>query len=239
VTFTNAASFLPVMSPGSIAIISGSGIAPGVQGLVTAYNIIGQPQPSLAGISITFNGVTAPIYYVLTATGQPDQVVVQVPFETQPGTANVVINAAGGGTGTVTAQVQLYAPGIFETTIGGQKIAVALRPDGSYVSPTNPAHPGEAIQVFVTGLGQVTPATATGNAGVPGQSVAGSLIVGLNNGGVPVISAAYAPGMVGVYVITLQVPADTQTGPAQPLGVIAVDAAGNTYFAQGSVIPIQ
>jgi uncharacterized protein (TIGR03437 family) len=240
VTFANAASFLQqAVSPGEIVIVGGNGIAPGVQGLVTAYNILGEPLPSLAGISITFNGVTAPIYYVLTATGQPDQVVVQVPFETQPGTASVVINAAGGGTGTVAVQVQPYAPGIFETTVGGQKIAVALRPDGSYVSPTNPAHPGETILIYVTGLGQVTPATATGNAGVPGQSVAASLAVGVNNSGVPVTSASYAQGLVGVYAIALQIPADTQTGPSQPVGVVAFDAAGNAYFAQGSVIAIQ
>jgi uncharacterized protein (TIGR03437 family) len=239
VSFVNAASFLPAVSAGAIVIISGNGIAPGVQGLVTAYNIIGEPKLSLAGISITFNGVAAPIFYVLTATGQADQVAVQVPFETQPGTASVLINSAGGGSGTVTVQVVPYAPGIFETTFGGEKFAVALRPDGSYISPSNPAHPGETILIYVTGLGQTTPLTATGNAGVPGQSVAASLAVGVNNGGIPFTSATYAPGMVGVYVITLQIPADTQTGPAQPIGVVAFDAAGTPYFAQGSVIPIQ
>jgi uncharacterized protein (TIGR03437 family) len=240
VTFVNGASFIQdAVSPGAIVIIKGTGIAPGVQGLVTAYNIIGEPQPSLAGISVTFNGVTAPIYYVSTAAGQPDQVAVQVPFETQPGAASIVINAAGGGSASVNEQVQPYAPGIFQTTVGGQLIAVAVRPDGSYVSPNNPAHAGEVIQVFVTGLGQVSPATGTGNAGVPGQSIVGSVVVGLNNGGVPLISAVYAQGMVGVYILTMQVPIDTQTGPAQPLGVVAFDAAGNTYFAQGSVIPIQ
>jgi len=133
--------------------------------------------------------------------------------------------------------VQPYALGIFETTIGGQKYAVALRPDGSYISPSNPAHPGEVIRVYLEGLGQVTPATATGNAGVPGQSVSASLAVGVN-GNVPYLSAEYAPGMVGVYVITVQIPSDAQTGMAQ-LGVVAFDTAGNPYFAQGSVIPIQ
>ncbi len=244
VAFLNAAKSPSVtpdtaVSPGEIVIISGLGIAPGIQGLVSAYNIIGEPQPTLSGISITFNGVTAPIYYVLTASGQPDQVAVQVPFETQPGTASVVINAAGGGSATVSVQVLPYALGIFETTVQGQKVALAVRPDGSYVSPSNPAQRGETILVYVTGLGQTTPATATGNAGVPGQVVAGSVVVGLNNAGVPLISANYAPGLVGVYVIALQVPIDTQTGPSQPLGVVAFDAAGTAYFAQGSVLPIQ
>ena len=239
VTFTNGATFQQGISPGSIAIISGAGIAPGVVGLVTASNILGAPQPTLSGISITFNGVTAPIYYVLTATGQPDQVAVQVPFETQPGTASVVINARGGGSATIQTQVSAYAPGLFETNSGGQRYAVALRPDGSYISPSNPAHPGEVIRIYLIGLGQVAPATATGSAGVPGQSVLASLVVGLNNGGVPFLAAEYAPGMVGVYVITLQIPTDTQTGPAQPISVVAFDASNNPYFAQGSFIAIQ
>jgi uncharacterized protein (TIGR03437 family) len=151
-----------------------------------------------------------------------------------------VINSAGGGSGTFSVQVVPFAPGIFETTLGGQKIAVAVRSDGSYVSPSNPAHPGETIRIYVTGLGAVAPTAVTGGTGVPGQAVtAPNLAIGLNNGGVPYLAAEYAPGMVGVYVITLQIPSDTQTGPAQPIGVIAFDAFGNAYFAQGSVIPIE
>jgi uncharacterized protein (TIGR03437 family) len=244
VTFLNAAkapSPTPdaAVAPGEIVLISGTGIAPGVQGLVTAYNIIGEPQLTLGGVTITFNGVTAPIYYVLTTAGQPDQVAVEVPFETQVGTASVIINSAGGGSATVNVQVQPYAPGIFQTTSEGQLIAVAVRSDGSYVSPSNPAQAGETIQIFVTGLGQTSPALATGSAGAPGQALVGNVIVGLNNGGVPLISASPAPGMVGVFVLTFQVPAGTQTGPAQPLAVIAFDAAGIAYYAQGSVIPVQ
>ena len=199
VTFLNAAKAPSVtpdaaVAPGEIVLISGTGIAPGVQGLVSAYNIIGEPQLTLAGVTITFNGVTAPIYYVLTTAGQPDQVAVEVPFETQAGTASVVINSPGGGQATVSVQVQPYAPGIFQTIAsGGQLIAVAVRLDGSYVSPSNPAQAGETIQIFVTGLGQTSPALATGSAGAPGQVLVGNVIVGLNNGGVPLISASPAP----------------------------------------------
>jgi hypothetical protein len=61
----------------------------------------------------------------------------------------------------------------------------------------------------------------------------------LNNSGVPLISAVYGPGLIGVYVVTLQVPADTQVGPYQPVGVIAVDSAGKQHYAQNTYIPIQ
>jgi uncharacterized protein (TIGR03437 family) len=107
--------------------------------------------------------------------------------------------------------------------------------------------------LYVTGLGDVIPATATGDAGIEGQVVVASLhpdsqppntegtalIVGLNNSGIPLISAVYAPGMVGVYAVTVKVPANTQTGPAQPLGIIAIDSQGKNHFGQSISIAVQ
>jgi len=249
VTIVNGASFSAGtgISPGGIATISGTGFLPGVQGLVTANNIVGPLPITLAGVSVTFGDapVSAPIYYVQSVDGIV-QVTVQVPFEVQPGpSVALTISIANGSPTTVNVPVKPLAPGVFTTVYNGKTYAVTLRPDGSYVSPTNPAQPGENISVYVTGLGQVTPATATGDAGVPGQSLvpnakgAWPLLVGLNNGGVPVISADYAPGLVGVYVITLQVPANTKTGPYQPLGIIGYDSAKNAYFANSTYIPIQ
>jgi len=225
------------ISPGSIATITGVGIATGVQGLVSANNIIGPLPTSLAGVSVTFNGTSAPIYYVLNSNGK-EQVTVQVPFEVQPGSVSVVINGAGGGSTTVTATVKAFAPGAFTTTYGGQTMAVAQRPDGSYLSPTNRANSGENIRFYVTGLGQVTPATATGQGGLPGQEVTASLVVGVNNAGVPLISAEYVPGLVGVYAVTVQIPPNA-SGLAQPFALIVSDAQGNQYWMQTVSFPIQ
>jgi uncharacterized protein (TIGR03437 family) len=234
------------ISPGSIATITGTGIATGVQGLVVANNIIGPLPTTLAGVSVTFNGTAAPIYFVLNSNGK-EQVTVQVPFEVQPGAVSVTINGATGGSTTVNATVQALAPGAFTTTYGNQTVAVAQRPDGSYVSPSNPAHPGDNITFYVTGLGQVTPATGTGQAGVPSQNVVAQLAVAIHTSsgtpasatGAQLISAVYAPGLVGVYAVTVQIPADTATGPAQLFVMIAYDSQNNPYFLQGVQIPIQ
>jgi uncharacterized protein (TIGR03437 family) len=147
----------------------------------------------------------------------------------------------------VNATVQALAPGAFTTTYGNQTVAVAQRPDGSYVSPSNPAHPGDNITFYVTGLGQVTPATGTGQAGVPSQNVVAQLAVAIHTSsgtpasatGAQLISAVYAPGLVGVYAVTVQIPADTATGPAQLFVMIAYDSQNNPYFLQGVQIPIQ
>ena len=241
ITIVNGASFDPNtgISPGGIATIRGTGILPGVTGLVPAANSAGQLPTTFAGVTITFNGTAAPIFYVDDNNGT-DQISVQVPFEVQPGPeVALTVTVASSGSATVMVPVKTLAPGVFTSVYGGKNYAVAVRPDGSYVSPTNPAHRGEDLYLFATGLGEAMPSIATGAFGVANQPVAARMLIGLNNGGVPLISAVYGQSLIGVYVIELQVPADTATGPYQPVGVIAYDATNTPYFAQPSYIPIE
>ncbi len=250
VTFLNGASFQPGLAPGGIALVTGNNIAPNVQGVISAFNIIGPVPTTLAGVSITFNGTPAPIYYVSNANGQ-QTVAVQVPFEVQPGNnVSVIITTTPCANGAVTCtdavlasatfttSVQQVAPGVF-TNGGPGNIAVVVRSDGSYVTAANPAQRGEVVQLYVTGLGVVSPAALTGAAGLANQAVAAQLLVGLNNAGIPFQSAEYAPGLVGVYVITFQVPMTTKAGPSQPVGLLVFDLAGNSFYAQSSNLPIQ
>ncbi len=241
ITIVNGASFSSNtgISPGGIATIRGVGILPGVQGLISAANSAGQLPSTFSGVTISFNGTPAPIYYVQDINGA-DQVSVQVPFEVQPGPAvTLEVSVANEGSASVNVLVKPLAPGVFTSSYGGKNYAVAVRPDGSYVSPTNPAQRGEDIQLYVTGLGQATPAIEDGAAGVANQPIIAPMVIGLNGSGVPLISAVYGPGLIGVYVVTLHVPADTQTGPYQPIGVIAVDSNGVQHYAQSTYMPIQ
>jgi uncharacterized protein (TIGR03437 family) len=243
VVFLDDAGFQNAISPGAIVVVQGTGILTGFSGVTNAESIVGPLPTTLGpngGVQITFNGIAAPIYSISNVNGK-EQVVVQVPFEITPGNATVTINALGGGTATLNnVPVQAFSPGIFETTYNGQNFAVAIREsDGSYINPNNPAHAGDTVCIFATGLGQVTPAAATNTAGIPGQTVVAPLAVGLNNGGVVLVSATYLEGMVGVDFVCMQVPAGTATGSRQPVGLAAYDPSGNTYYAQGSYIPIQ
>ena len=226
------------VAPGEIVTVEGGGFANGVQGVVSGLSILGPLQTSLAGVSITFNGVAAPIFYVSNVNGV-QSMTIQVPFETPLGNTTVMLTPAGGGPPTpLNVTTQPYAPGVFTNTYGNVTIAVAVRSDGSYVSPTNPAHRGETIYVFATGLGLTTPAAVTNEPGA-GQSVTATVVVGLNNKGVAHTTVDYAPGLVGVYIIGVQVPANTTPGPGQPFGLILVDPSGNKYFAQSTKIPIE
>ena len=90
--------------------------------------------------------------------------------------------------------------------------------------------------MFVTGLGAVGPETATNRAGAGGQSVIAPMIVGVNDAGVRIVSAEYAVGMIGVYVVSFEVPADSATGTFRPLAIAADPGTGNLNYGQGSSI---
>ncbi len=195
----------------------------------------------MQGYSVSFDGITAPILALVNENGN-GQINAQVPFEEQPGSFDsVTIATPHGSIGINDVTVSYYAPAIFTngTLAAGEPLAVAMRPDGSYVSASNPLQRGEAVTFFATGLGQTTPLAATGVPGVPDQIVNGTLYAGVNNQGDAVVSAVYQPNALGLYAITMQVPSTTTTGPAQPLSLLMVDPQGNGYNAPPAYIPIQ
>jgi uncharacterized protein (TIGR03437 family) len=237
--FRNAAGNSPGVTPGGIAIVRGSGMAPGIQGLQVASLIPGQLPTQFLGVEIQFGGVPAPIFWV-SSQGGIEEIAFQVPFEAPSGSSTVLIRSSGGGSTSVpNVQVLPVHPGIFQTNIGGRRIAVATRPDGSFIGPDNPAVRGEIIRFFATGLGQTTPATATNRTGVPGQTVLAPMVAGLNDAGVQIVSAEYLQGAIGIYVIAIEVPATTAAGAGQPLGFGVQGPDGNMVFADDTQIPIR
>jgi uncharacterized protein (TIGR03437 family) len=239
VTFVNGAGLQPGISPCGIATIRGTGLAPGIQGAVVP-GYFGPLPIQLANVTVQFGNSFAPIYNVANSGGQ-ESVTVQVPCEVQPGAVPVTIRV-GGGSAQFTAQVQAVAPGLFETVMSdGRRRAVLVKPDGSFVSLENPARRGEVIRMYVTGIGPATPAVGTNSPGIPDTESMiadlGSIIVGVANNGVRVVSAKYARDLIGVYEVAFVVPNDAPAG-SQNLA-IAVIQGGSAVFGNGSAIPIQ
>jgi len=174
-----------------------------------------------------------------------EQINAQVPFETLPGTSSTIVIQTPQGSVTINSvTISLFAPGIFTNGTlaaagGPYALATALRPDGSYVSASNPAQPGETITIFATGLGQTAPPTGTGTPGVAGQTVANTILATVNNQSAAVVSAIYQPGALGDYAIQLQVPLTTVVGPAQPVALFMVDSTGADYKSPAAFIPIK
>ena len=232
------------ISPCSVAAITGSAVAPGGAGLPP---VVGPLQYQVATDTVSFgtgsSALSAPIFSVSNVANQ-QQILIQVPCELSPGTVPVTVTVNGGAQ-TLNVKVLPASPGIFQTTMSdGVVRAVIERPDGSFASPTNPARRGEIATAFVTGLGSVTPQVASNElpiASTP-SSVDGQMIVGLNAGGVPLISAQLSPDLIGVYLIQFQIPNDAPQNNNVPFSIGVIPAGSNTVYysnSNPSKIPIQ
>jgi len=235
----NTASNQPGLVPCGITTIFGTGIAPGLSGVVPA-NLLGFGGLPLIlnGVEVVLDGQTAPVFAVANQA-QQESVIFQAPCNLTPGNRiSLTVRVSGGTTTTNGIPVLRAQPGIFETNPGGggRRYAAVQRPNGSWVNPQNPAVRGEILRVLVTGLGAVTPATDTNRTGIPGQAVQAPLILGVNDQGVRVVSAEYAVGMMGVYVVSFELPLDASPGTFRNLAVAAEGLSGDLVFSNGSAI---
>jgi hypothetical protein len=128
----NAASFQggPVV-PGSIVSIFGTNLA-----TTTAQASVVPLPMILVGTTVTFNGVTAPLYFV-----SPTQINLQVPWELSGSTVRVVVVNNGVSSPVVTLPLGPAAPGIFEVRLGSRTIAAVLHNStGRHGDPRGPGY---------------------------------------------------------------------------------------------------
>lgn len=239
-SFENGADFQPgSISPCSIATIVAPGVAAAIQGVV-AYDGVGGLPYTLGSDQVTFGGAQAPIYNVANINGQ-QQVTVQVPCSVTPGNVPVVISV-GGGSGTVTVPVQPASPGLFLTQINGTtSIPVLERPDGSFVSPTNPAHRGETLIAYVTGLGTTSPSVATNGLPAPGSNptIQGTIIVGMDGQGVPLVGSSVSTDLVGVETVSFMVPSTVAPGNSTFSIAVIPPGSSTPYYSNEGIFPVQ
>ena len=201
-----------LLAPGSIVAIHGSGLA---QSTATAA---GFPLPAtLGGASVSVNGTPAPLFYA-----SPGEIRAQVPFDTASGQAGIVVTAGGRQVAQIQAMIQIVAPGLF---MGEQGRALVENADGSINSSAQPAAAGTEIVAYLTGLGAVNPAVATGAA--PSISlVTESVAARIGNKDATIVFAGLAPGYAGLYQLNLIVP---ELPPGDyPLRVSAANVPSNT-----------
>ena len=203
-----AASYRPeAIAPGGLVSLFGAGLASGVARAGAT------PLPNtLIDAVVSFNGVQAPLLYV-----SPNQINAQVPFEVAPGAVTVSV-ARWDHSASLTVTVADAGPGIFTmNTQGDGPGAILHASDLSPVSDASPAHPGEAVAIYCTGLGRLSTPVATGSVPPlpPPQTVLQPQVRVAGRPAVVAFSGA-APGYVGLYQVNVEVPADTPAG-SQPL----------------------
>ena len=210
---SNAASGQQVYAPGMILSVYG------VQMGLSVVSATAIPLPDfIAGINAYINNVPAPLYYV-----SPGQLNIQIPYETQPGTATlVVITPYLEEPATTQFQVGQAAPGIF------------VFADGS-VNPSKSGVRGQVYTMFITGDGQVSPSVTTGSTPdsrrptpKPTQQVT------LTIGGVDATSGIQFIGIpswsVGVTQINFMVPASVPLGSQQVVVTVGGVASAPAKF---------
>ena len=237
-SFRNAASLAVGLVPCGLVTVTGNGLAPNVQGVVSGLTAFGPLPYTLAGVSITVNNIPAPIQAVANQNGV-QQANFQAPCELAAGTATVVVTVNGASATVNGVPVFNVQPGIFTYAGPNNKPygAVIRASDGTYLTPSNPARRGDRLYMVVTGLGQVTPTATTNSAGTGSQNVNLPIAVGINDRAVPVLSARYLFGSIGAYLIEFQVPNDATLGNDQDL-LIAALVNGTTYvFGNVAFVP--
>jgi uncharacterized protein (TIGR03437 family) len=176
----SSAAGLPGLAPGGIASIYGSGFG-----------------SDPANAKVEFNGTAGRLVAVF-----PFQINVQIPESIAPGTASLRVTTANGSAEQPIA-LRDVAPAIYLLDPGQ---AAITNQNNQVNTPSNPAKRGEAVIIYMTGLG-VTKAQGTLRAAVAPVTVV------LGGAELTPFYAGWTPAAPGVYQVNVIVP------PALPPGL--------------------
>jgi uncharacterized protein (TIGR03437 family) len=209
---TNSASnLIGSIAPGEVVTIYGSGLGPAQLAQMQIDPVYNRVSDSLAGTSVLFNGMPAPMIYAWNT-----QVAAVVPYEVSGSSVQVLVEYQGQTTAPVSVPVAAAAPAVFTYNYSGMGEAVALNQDGTLNGPGNAAPTGSDVTLYETGEGQTNPA---GTDGLLGSATppAPVLPVTVTIGGQPaaVVSYGGVPGEVaGIMRIVAKVPSGLAPGNA-------------------------
>jgi len=193
----NSFSYRPAASPGMLMSIFGSQLADSV------VDVSAAPVLTAGGLSVTVNGVAAPILYV-----SPGLINVQVPYSVGAGPAVVGVNNHGRIAG-FPFQIDASAPGIF-------------------AAATVSAPAGGTAAVLITGAGDVSPSFASAFAAPPSTTLSSPpqpiLPVSVTVGGVA--AKVQSEVLVGTGVVQVSFVAPASMSGTQPV-VVTVGSASS------------
>ena len=201
----NTASFAPAapVAPGQYMDLYGSALAAATVTSSAPFST------SLGGVQVLVNELPAPIYIVSAGL-----IKILIPQATPTGAATVVAVVNGTRSNAIPIIIARSAPGVFSATQNGIGPGAILRQTGSVMTVVNPARRGETIQVFLTGLGAVTPAPADGAAAsLTTLSIANTNVRVYIRGVLSdVLFKGLAPGLVSLNQINVTIPASIPAG---------------------------
>jgi uncharacterized protein (TIGR03437 family) len=149
----SSASLEPGISPGAWITIFGQNLAASTHTVSTADLVSGVLPTTLSGVAVTIDNKPAFIQYV-----SPTQINVQAPADSNSGNVQVTVTNASGTSDPVTTILQPLQPAFFTS----QKYVAALRSDGTIITGSHPAKPGDVLSLYGTGFGPTDPAIEPG-----------------------------------------------------------------------------
>ncbi len=214
----DAASFQATIAPGGIGSIFGAGMA--------AATVIATTVPlprTLGGVQVLVNDIAAPLFFV-----SPLQINFQTPFEAGTGELTMVVSRNGVPSDPVAATSKDFAPGIFVNA--GTREPIVQRPDGTLVTAQAPARAGEALILYLTGMGSVRNRPPTGAAARanPLAVATENPTVTLGNGSAAVLFAGLAPFFVGLGQINAILPNPLPAGAGATLPLTIQFSSGRS-----------
>jgi uncharacterized protein (TIGR03437 family) len=114
------------------------------------YDPYGFLAPLLGGVSVTFDGIPAPIFFV-----NGSQINLQVPFEVAgKSSTKVVVNYLGSVSTAVNVPVMNEQPALISVDSSGKGPVAAVNQDGTLNSAAHPAPRGTVVTIYGTAVGQ-------------------------------------------------------------------------------------
>ena len=191
------------LAPGGLVSIFGTNLAK------VAADLSGWKGASLPdyfnGVAVTVGGQRARLLYV-----SPGQINAQLAFETPTGKQGLAVNNGNGPGFPLTVTVAPVAPALFFNSAG----VIALKNvNFSLVGPDNPARTDDTVILYATGLGQTTPALASG-ALPPASPLSNTDTAAVTIGGTSavVVYSIASPGFAGLYQVAVKIPGGLAAG---------------------------
>lgn len=195
------------LAPNTLATLYGTNLSYGTRALSAEdirANVLPTSLPG-TGVRILIGGVPCSLYYV-----SPTQVNFLVPSNLRPGQHEFYLARDGILGPVLSVKLDPASPALFQ--VNGP-YAVALRPDGTVVTPQDRAKPGDTLVLYATGLGTTSPEARPGQLSTIAARLADATFRVFLNGEAASASAVQyaglAPGFGGLYQINLRLPEST------------------------------
>jgi uncharacterized protein (TIGR03437 family) len=222
------------LARGGVASFLGSGLAE-----TEAKSGSGTLLSVLANRDVAVNDeMRAPLFSVTAS-----QIDFQVPAASPLGSARIAVRDSDTGELVAGSVVPLAAtsPGLVTNEEAAKGQGRIMNQDGTMNSPSNAATRGTTIKIFGTGQGPVSPAVPDGETAPADASTVAvptadgptclsrqpSVCVAIGSTFGEVQFSGLAPQMVGVWQLTVKIPANATTGTAVPLRAVINGSPSN------------